>query len=797
MALDHPSIIAAELGVRPAQVAATVALLDGGATVPFISRYRKEATGSLDDLQVAEVRDRIASLRALDERRAEVLASIEEQGRLTDELRAEVLAARTRSALEDLYLPYRPKRRTRAIVARERGLLPLAERILAQEDSLPASRHDLAAPFAAACDALDGPEAAWAGARDIVAERISEDAALRAELRAFALDTALFQSRVVPGQEEAGARFRDWFDHREPAKRVPSHRVLAMRRGEAEGVLSLRLMVDDDGALARIRARTVRNPRAALADDLSAAIQDSWGRLLGPSIETDVRLALKEAADAEAIRVFASNLRNLLVAPPLGGRRVVAIDPGFRSGCKVAALSESGDLLENVTVHPHSGPGQAEQARASLAALLLRHRPDAIAVGNGTAGRETEAFVREVLAAHPDLAGVAVVSVNESGASVYSASEIAREELPDHDVTVRGSVSIGRRLQDPLAELVKIDPKSIGVGQYQHDVDQPRLHAALDDVVSSCVNGVGVDLNTASPRLLEYVAGIGPALAKSIVAWRAERGGFASRRQLLDVPRLGPRAFEQCAGFLRIRGGGHPLDASAVHPERYPVVERMAGDLGVPLPDLVGNEDLVGRIPWERYVSGDLGAPTLQDILDELRRPGRDPRRAFEAVRFRDDVTEIAHLSEGMELAGIVTNVTNFGAFVDVGIHQDGLVHVSELSHQFVRDPAQAVAVGDRVRVKVLAVDAPRKRISLSIKALLPAPAGRTGAGGARPHDRGGAPRDGARPPPREGGPRQGPPPGRPAPASGRGPGGGDRRPEPFNNPLAAALKGLKVDRKK
>jgi uncharacterized protein len=713
---SHAEIIAAELAVEPGRVVRTLELLSGGATVPFIARYRKEATGNLDEVQIGTVAERSGFLRELDARKATVLREIESQGKLTDEIRSRVEATLSRTELEDLYLPYKPKRRTRAVIARERGLLPLAERILAQALREP-PREALAAPFLSGEKGVADVEAAFAGARDIVAEAISERAELRAELRAHALRTGVFASKVIPGREAAGARFRDWFDWREPARDVPSHRMLAVRRGEKEEVLRLALELDEAAALAIVRRGVVVEPRAALAAELETALTDAWRRLLSSSIETDVRLRLKEKAEAEAIGVFGENLRHLLLAPPLGGRRVLGIDPGIRTGCKTVVLDEQGDLVEETVVHVSQGERRAEEAAATVEALCGRHRIEAIAVGNGTGGREAEAFLRK-LAAAGRLGGALVVSVNESGASVYSASEIAREEFPEHDLTVRGAASIARRLQDPLAELVKIDPKSIGVGQYQHDVHPPALRRSLDAVVESCVNRVGVDLNTASWTLLRYVAGIGETLARGIVAHRAARGRFASRRALLDVPRLGPKAFEQAAGFLRIRGGPEPLDDSAVHPESYDIVQRMAADLGVAVPALVGNAELARRIEPERYTDQRRGLPTVRDILQELEKPGRDPRADFEAPAFDPEVTGFEHLREGMVLEGVVTNVTRFGAFVDVGVHQDGLVHVSELSRRFVRDPAEVVHVGKRVRVKVVAVDAERRRVGLSMKQL-------------------------------------------------------------------------------
>lgn len=728
-------VLSEELELPPAAVERTLALLGEGATIPFIARYRKEQTGGLDEVQIGRIQERYEYLADLEARRKTILESIAEQGKLTPELEARLRATRSKTELEDLYLPYKPKRRTRATLARERGLEPLAEILWAQAETLAASREELARPFVAASNEVHDVEAAWQGARDIVAERIADDADVRAALREQALATGELVSKLAKGKEEdaEAKKFSDYFDHREPARTVPSHRLLALRRGESEGFLRVKLEVDREAQLAAMRARLRSNPRAALAADFERALADAYDRLLEPSVEVDVRLLLKERADAEAIRVFADNLRHLLLAPPLGPKRVLAIDPGFRTGCKVVVLDAQGNLLEDAVIYPHEPHKRDLEARRLLAALAQKYAVEAIAIGNGTAGRETEALVRAMRRAGELPDGCLVVSVSESGASVYSASEIAREELPDKDVTVRGAVSIGRRLQDPLAELVKIDPKSIGVGQYQHDVNQPALKRALDGVVESCVNAVGVELNTASAQLLSYVSGIGATLAKNIVAYRAEKGPFSSRQELFEVPRLGPKAFEQAAGFLRIRGAANPLDASAVHPESYDVVERMAADLGVPVAALIGNRDLLQRIDLRKYVDERRGEPTLRDILAELEKPGRDPRRSFEEIGFREDVTEFEHLEEGMILVGVVTNVTAFGAFVDVGVHQDGLVHVSELAHRFVKDPAEVVKVGDRVKVKVVKVDRERRRIGLSIKQTQDPPARPVAARGAAP----------------------------------------------------------------
>jgi uncharacterized protein len=693
--------LARELALRPDQVAHTLALLDDGATVPFIARYRKEQTGSLDEVKIAEVRDRGTYLRELDERRQVIRAQLEEQGKLTPTLAAAMEAAETKQVLEDLYLPFKPRRRTRATIAREKGYEPIALAILEQADRLPVG--------------WSPTEEALAGARDIVAELVGERADVRAAVRSLVAAGTLC-ARVARGKEADGRNFADYFDHREPAARAPSHRVLAMLRGEREDVLRVSIDVDRATVVATVRRSVVTRPRAPLARELDRAIEDAVARLLLPSCESEVKRDLKERADTEAIRIFAANLREILLAAPLGGRPLVAIDPGLRTGCKVAALSPQGDLVAHETIYPLEPRRDEPGAATALARACARVGAIAIAVGNGTGGREAEGFVRRLVAEGKLARQLVVASVSEAGASVYSASEIAREELPDVDVTVRGAVSIGRRLQDPLAELVKIEPRSIGVGQYQHDVDQARLERSLDEVVESCVSQVGVDVNTASPKLLRYVPGIGEALARAIVRHRAERGRFRSRRGLREVARLGARAFEQAAGFLRVASGEHPLDASAVHPERYSLVERMARDAGAKTADLLADPALRSRIPWSRYVSDEVGEPTLRDIAAELERPGRDPRRTFEPVRFRTDVQTFDDLKEGMVLPGIVTNVAAFGAFVDVGVHQDGLVHVSELANRFVKNPGEVVRVGQRVDVKVIRIDRERRRIGLSMK---------------------------------------------------------------------------------
>ncbi len=705
----HIRKIAGELGIAAGQVEATARLLGEGGTVPFIARYRKEATGSLDEVQITEIRDRLAQLAELDKRREAILKSLEERELLTDELAAKIAAADTLSVLEDVYLPFRPKRRTRAMVAREKGLEPLADMIFTQEADL--DPEAAAAAFVDAEKGVASVEEALAGARDIIAERINESEEARSRMRAFFAEKAVFQSRVVPGKEAEGSRFRDWFDWEEPAAKAPSHRILAMRRGEKEEFLFLRVTPPEAEALATLLEMFVTGVGAA-SEQVRLAVEDGYRRLLCPAMETEIRLATKRRADAEAIRVFAENLRQLLLAPPLGQKRLLALDPGFRTGCKLVCLDAQGKLLHHDAIFPHLSERARGEAAERVRELAAKFQVEAVAVGNGTAGRETEAFLREI--GLPE--AVSVVMVNESGASVYSASKIAREEFPDEDVTVRGAVSIGRRLTDPLAELVKIDPKAIGVGQYQHDVDQAALKQGLDDTVMSCVNAVGVEVNTASAALLTYVSGLGPSLAGRIVAWRDEHGPFSSREELKQVPRLGAKAFEQAAGFLRIRDGANPLDASAVHPERYGIVDRMASDLGCTLADLLANAEVRKRIDLSRYVTAEVGLPTLNDILAELARPGRDPREAFEAFRFAEGIEKIEDLQPGMKLPGIVTNLTAFGAFVDVGVHQDGLVHLSQLADRFVKTPGEVLKVRQAVEVTVLAVDLERRRISLSLK---------------------------------------------------------------------------------
>jgi len=701
-----------ETGLKSFQVENTVELLREGATVPFIARYRKERTGELDEVEIRNVEERFGYFTELEERKITVLKSIGEQGKLTPELTARIEASRQKTELEDLYLPYKPKRRTKATIARERGLEPLADLIVAQEQ-MQGSPDDCALPFVDPEQEVPDAAAALAGAGHILAERFAEDADLRAYVRRLTWEQGIISSRVSADKKDAVTKFEMYYDFQEPLRDVPSHRMLAMRRGEKEEVLYLTILAPVEEIIAGLKARTVRG-ESIFRTLLAEVAEDAYSRLLSQSIEVELRLEAKQRAEETAIRVFSDNLRNLLLAPPAGGKRVLGIDPGLRTGCKLAAVDGTGRFLDNATIYPHTGEGKAVAARKELLRLVEAHDCEMIAIGNGTAGRETEQFVAEALAesGRP----VPLVMVSEAGASVYSASDIAREEFPELDLTVRGAISIARRLQDPLAELVKVDPKSIGVGQYQHDVNQTHLKKSLDAVVESCVNFVGVNLNTASWALLSYVSGVGPALAKAIVRHRDEQGKFASRKGLLDVARFGAKAFEQSAGFLRIRGGSHPLDNTAVHPERYPVVEAMAADAGVSLADLVADPALVSRIDLSRYVTGSVGLPTLRDILDELKKPGRDPRQEFKAAAFRDDVREMTDLKEGMVLQGAVTNVTAFGAFVDIGVHQDGLVHVSHLADRFIKDPNDAVRVGQLVKVKVLSVDMERKRIALSIR---------------------------------------------------------------------------------
>lgn len=700
--------IAREQNISDRQVQAVSDLLTAGATIPFIARYRKEATGSLDEVAAMAIRDRLNQLREIEDRKKAILNSLTKHGHLTDELSARVLAAETMAILEDIYLPYRPKRRTKAVVAREKGLEPLALAILVQDGTDPVAT---AAAFIDPEKGVETVEDALAGARDIIAEIINEHDQSRAGLRNLFFTKATVVSRIAAGMEEKGAKFRDYFEWKEPLSTIPSHRMLAIRRGEKEDVLNLDILPDESQAIALLDNMFFKG-QGADSDQVRLAIKDCYKRLLSRSMETEARLHAKKRADAEAIRVFAENLRQLLLAPPLGAKRVMGIDPGFRTGCKLVCLDRQGKLLHYDTIFPHMSDKKALEESVKIKSLCRRFDIEAIAVGNGTAGRETEAFAKAVPFSNP----VPVIMVNESGASIYSASEAARQEFPDHDLTVRGAVSIARRLMDPLAELVKIDAKSIGVGQYQHDVEQAALKQALDDVVMSCVNGVGVDLNRASAQLLTYVSGLNAGIANNIVAHREANGPFTSRKLLLKVPRLGPKAFEQSAGFLRIPDAENLLDASAVHPESYHIVDAMAKDLGAMVSDLMKKSEIRSQIDVLGYVTESVGIPTLNDILDELAKPGRDPREKFEEFSFADGIEKIEDLRPQMKLPGIVTNVTAFGAFVDIGIHQDGLVHISQMSDRFVKDPSDIVKVHQQVSVTVIDVDFARNRISLSMK---------------------------------------------------------------------------------
>ena len=693
MTTEILSRMCTEIGVGAKQIAAVEKLLADGCTVPFIARYRKEAHGNLDEVQIGKVKERLEYYNELEDRKKTILKSIAEQDKLTPELEKAIAGCFQKTALEDLYQPYKPKRRTRAQIAKEKGFEPLADDIWEGRE-------------------VDAPEEDLQYARDIIAERIADDATVRGLVRREFATKGVVKSEAASTSSQEPTKFEQYYDFSEPIATIPSHRYLAIRRGQKEGVLWVKLEIDKAAVVDKILDAIDRD-----GEQIRLAAEDAYKRLLAPSCEIDVTVDKKMEADRAAVEVFADNLRNLLLASPLGEKSVLAIDPGIRTGCKVAMMDATGKYLGKTVLYPQQNPVETEKA---LAMIVNKFRPDAIAVGNGTAGRETEAFVRATLkklrAQHPEIPTPIVVSVSEAGASVYSASEIARKEFPDLDLTVRGAISIGRRLQDPLAELVKIDPKAIGVGQYQHDVHQPLLGAKLDEVVVSCVNGVGVELNTASAPLLERVSGVGPSLAKSIVEWRNEHGRFSSRSELLEVKGLGAKAFEQCAGFLRIRGAANPLDSSAVHPERYGLVEKMAGDLGMTLRELVGNQTAAKKIDVKKYITPEVGEPTLKDIIAELVKPGRDPRAVFEPPKFRDDVTKIEDVKEGQKLEGVVTNVTAFGAFVDIGVHQDGLVHVSELSDNFVSDPKSVVKAGDRITVTVLAVDRARGRISLSAR---------------------------------------------------------------------------------
>ncbi len=713
---DFALQIAKELQLDTHHVANVVKLLGEGATIPFIARYRKEMTGTMDEERVAAVQKRLEQLTELQKRKESIIASIREQEKLTPELEQKILDAATMQEVEDLYLPYKPKRRTRAAIAREKGLEPLAAQIMAQNVDLV---DRIASRYVNAGKGVCSIEEALQGAKDIMAEWISENINGRNRIRKIFHTKGEISSSVIKGKEEEGKTYQQYFDFQEPISKAPSHRILALFRAEEEGIIRLKIKVDDEAVVNMLEGIFVKknnfnniNNNYSAARLVGEAAADSWKRLLEPSIETEIRNYYKEKADETAIQVFAENLKQLLLAAPMGQKRVLAIDPGFRTGCKVVVLSETGALLHNETIYPHPPKSDVTGSIRKVKSLVDAYKIQVIAIGNGTAGRETEDFIRYIKFDRD----ITAVMVSESGASVYSASKIARDEFPDYDITVRGAVSIGRRLMDPLAELVKIDPKSIGVGQYQHDVDQKKLGESLDQTVMSCVNAVGVELNTASQQLLSYVSGVGPSLASNIINYREENGGFKSRKQLHEVPRLGDKAFEQCAGFLRIHNGDNPLDQSAVHPESYHIVEKMAKTLNVKVKDLIGNKELIAKINPKEFVEQDFGLETINDILSELDKPGRDPRKSFEAFEFDKDIRSIEDLKSGMTLNGIVTNITAFGAFVDIGVHQDGLVHISQMADHYIKDPNEVVHLNQKVRVKVLQVDENRKRISLTMR---------------------------------------------------------------------------------
>ena len=713
--LLYTQTISKELSISQKQVEATLKLLEEGATVPFISRYRKEATGSLDEVQIVNIRDLAEKIKELEKRREFILKTIDEQEKLSPQLKQKIEKASTLTELEDIYLPYKPKRRTKATIAREKGLEPLAKKLFEQNKF---DVSDEAFKFINKEKEVASEEEALQGARDIMAEWINEDATARESLRTLFNKTATIKSKVLSSKKEEGEKYKDYFEWEEPLSKAPSHRILAIRRGEKEMILSVDIAPEKEQAMEKLESIFIKG-RTTASEHVQLALEDSYKRILKPSLETEMRLKYKLKADTDAINVFADNIKELLLASPLGDKNTLALDPGFRTGCKLVCLDKQGKLLENTTIYPNEPQNKKQEASAIILALCEKYKIEAIAIGNGTAGRETETFIKTIKELP---SSIITVIVNESGASIYSASDVAREEFPDHDLTVRGSVSIGRRLQDPLAELVKLDPKSIGVGQYQHDVDQNALKSKLDEVVESCVNAVGVEVNSASKQLLTYVSGLGPTLAQNIVDYRNENGAFKSRKELMKVPRMGAKVFEQAAGFLRIRNAKNPLDASAVHPESYHVVEQITKDLEVTTDDLIKDATMRSKINIQKYVSDTIGLPTLKDIISELDKPGRDPRKSFEVFSFAEGVNEIADLHEGMELMGIVTNVTNFGAFVDIGVHQDGLVHISQLSDTFVSDPKQVVKVAQQVKVRVTEVDVNRKRIALSMKSLTAVP---------------------------------------------------------------------------
>ncbi len=711
--------ISKQLNISLKSLVATIALLDEGGTVPFIARYRKEATGNLDEVQIRDVQEKLEYFRELEDRRETILESIKEQGKLTPELQARIEATLEKTELEDLYLPYKPKRRTKASIARDKGLEPLAQFLWDQQAGAPLA--DFAGTFVSAEKGVESAKEALEGARHIIAEWVSENAEFRKSVRGMMMADGRVTSRAIEGVQDPEGKFQMYAQYSEPASKIPSHRMLAIRRGAKEGILTFEIELEQEKPITWLQSRVIRAP-GEWTPHLQDAVEDSYERLLNPSIQTEVRLELKDRSDEEAIKVFRENLENLLLSPPAGMLTVLALDPGIRTGCKIAVVDDTGKFLENSVIYPFEPKNDLAGSIKTLASLIARHNVQAIAIGNGTASRETAALVQDFLR-QANLTKIFSVSVSESGASVYSASEIARQEFPDLDLTIRGAISIARRLQDPLSELVKVDPKSIGVGQYQHDVDQRRLKQSLEATVESCVNRVGVDLNTASWALLRYVAGITERTALKIVEYRNEKGRFKSRVELTAVSGFGPKTFEQAAGFLRIRGGENPLDMTAVHPESYPVVEKIAGSLGVSVNDLIAKPELVEKVKLEGFATEKVGMYTLGDIREELRKPGRDPREKFVAPKWCDDVKEIADLTTGMVLEGVVTNVTRFGAFVDIGVHQDGLVHVSELSHRFVKEASEVVKVGQIVKVQVMNADAKAKRIALSMKALEAAPA--------------------------------------------------------------------------
>jgi uncharacterized protein len=704
--MTHNLIISAELAIQSWQVDNVISLIDEGATIPFLARYRKEMTGSLDEVVIGAIRDRVVQLRELDKRRQAILESISEQGFLSPELEKKIKSAEVMSVLEDLYLPFKPKRKTKATVAKAKGLEPLAKFILNQQ---PGDLVSKAKSFIT--DEVTSIDDALSGARDIIAEWISENDVTRARIRQLFEREATITSKVAKGKSEEGQKYENWFDFSEPLSKAPSHRVLAMLRGHEEGFLKIKVEPEAERALS-VLARIFIKGNSAASTQVQSALEDSYKRLLQPSMESEALQSAKERADLEAIRVFAENMRQLLLTPPMGEKNVLALDPGFRTGCKLVCLDRQGNLLHNETIYPHPPQNETKQSIAKIINLVKAYKIDAIAIGNGTAGRETEYFIRRI----PFDRDIIAVMVNESGASVYSASAVAREEFPDYDITVRGAVSIGRRLMDPLAELVKIDPKSIGVGQYQHDVNQGLLKKSLEDTVISCVNAVGVEVNMASKELLTHVSGLGPVLAKNIIDYRTKNGKFKSRKELMKVARFGDKAFEQAAGFLRIRDAANPLDCSSVHPESYHVVEKMAKNLKCTINDLMSSDELRKKLKLEEFVTEAIGLPTLTDIMQELAKPGRDPRKKFDVFEFDKNVMKIDDVIPGMVLPGIVTNITAFGAFVDIGVHQDGLVHISQMTDRFIKDPNEVVQLNLKVMVRVLEVDKVRKRIQLSMK---------------------------------------------------------------------------------